>query len=679
MAAAKSRRRAGRIVLAFVAAALLLLILLWDWNWFRPMIEKQAGNVLGRQVTVGNFDVDLGLHPTIALDQIAVANPPEFPEDTRLGGVEHFAVTVDPWQYFHGRIALLNIDIIKPWGDLKPGPSGKPNYRFEKLEQPADQAQPEPGKDGGEGPELVIGRLNVQDGEVHILEPRFKTDFRLKIHTRNNADGQPRIHVDAEGTYSGQPITGRFVGGSLLSLREDGTRYPVQLRVKNGATEVVLIGSVDDPLKLRGANLKLDFRGDNLADLYPLTGVPLQPSPPFSLNGTFDYRKNKFRFDDFIGKVGGSDLGGDVAVDPAGPRKRLITMRLRSRKVALADLSGFLGGDGGKGTGSDDTAQHKDDSGSGDRTGGKVLPDKPFSVPRLQAVNMDVTYKAARIESDKVPVDNLDAHLIIDEGRVKLEPLKFAVGDGTIAINVRLDTNEQPIHTVADVDFRELDFSRIMNKTSAFEGSGKVGGSAKLDARGNSVAQMLASGDGEMKLFMAGGDVSALLVDLAGLDFGNSLLSALGIPSRAQLRCFVGDFALQDGLVDTRMLLADTSEANLVGDGTVNLRDETIDYALETQPKSLSAAALSAPIEIGGTLGEPQIMPNLKVLGAKGGAAVVLGTVMAPLAALIPTIQLGLGRDNDCEKLLREAGTAGAPNRPPSSRGDAAAGRPQSQ
>ena len=41
---------------------------------------------------------------------------------------------------------------------------------------------------------------------------------------------------------------------------------------------------------------------------------------------------------------------------------------------------------------------------------------------------------------------------------------------------------------------------------------------------------MAANGNGEFVLGMAGGDLSALLVDLSGLEFGNAVLSALGMP-----------------------------------------------------------------------------------------------------------------------------------------------------
>ena len=52
-----------------------------------------------------------------------------------------------------------------------------------------------------------------------------------------------------------------------------------------------------------------------------------------------------------------------------------------------------------------------------------------------------------------------------------------------------------------------------------------------------------------------------------------------------------------------------------------------------------------------GTLADPKVRPD-KELEIRGGAAVALGVFLTPLAALLPTIQLGLGEDHDCKALL---------------------------
>jgi hypothetical protein len=84
------------------------------------------------------------------------------------------------------------------------------------------------------------------------------------------------------------------------------------------------------------------------------------------------------------------------------------------------------------------------------------------------------------------------------------------------------------------------------------------------------LAQILDNGHGALKLEMVGGDPSALLVDLSGLEFGNALLSALGMPKRAQVACFITEAGLDRGDFRLRSLVLDTSEARVTGTGGAN-------------------------------------------------------------------------------------------------------------
>jgi hypothetical protein len=65
-----------------------------------------------------------------------------------------------------------------------------------------------------------------------------------------------------------------------------------------------------------------------------------------------------------------------------------------------------------------------------------------------------------------------------------------------------------------------------MAATHTFQGAGSVSGIGAIDASGDSLASLMANGNGGIKMAMAGGDVSALLIDLSGLEFGNAVLDA---------------------------------------------------------------------------------------------------------------------------------------------------------
>ena len=654
------RRRWPKLLLGVLGAVVVLLaalVLLWDWNWFRPLVEAQASSALGRKVTLGHFDIRLARYPQLVLDRIAVANPDEFPPDSSMATIDRLAIRIDPWALFDHKAMLTEIDVEHPVGDLKPGPSGTPNW---KLAIGSGDSAPNP-----HPWQVDVGSLIVRDGHIHFLDPKLKSDFTLDVHTQDAQNGgEPGIYVGIDGRYAAQPISGRFIGGSVLSLRDPKDRYPVDLKLTNGATKVSLQGTLLEPLKFGGADLKLELSGDDLSNLYPLTGIPLAPTPPYKLGGQLDYEGRKVRFRDFAGTVGNSDLEGDIEVQLGGVRP-YFRADMNSRKVVLADLRGFIGAAPGKADGENLSKQQQQEHAQQEATG-KLLPDKPINLPKLRSVDFDVHYKGQRIESESTPLDNLVANLKVEDGKLALQPLSFGVGSGAIVLNLELDGQENLVHAVGDVDFRKVDLSRIMQSTGVFKGAGTIGGSTRIDTTGNSLAQMLGRGDGELKLFMSGGNLSALLVDLAGLDFGNSVISALGIPSRAQLRCLVTDFGLTKGVLDTRTFIFDTTEANVTGSGSVNLREEQVDYKLATEPKRFNVGALRAPILIRGPLKDPSIHPDPVVLAARGGAAVVLGVFLTPLAALLPTIQLGLGEDHNCDELLATVQTAAkVPARPP--------------
>ena len=71
-------------------------------------------------------------------------------------------------------------------------------------------------------------------------------------------------------------------------------------------------------MQLKGVHLKVDVRGDDTSNLFPLTGIVLPPSPPYSIVGNLDRNGTEWRLSDMSGKMGGSDLRGMLAVDLGG-------------------------------------------------------------------------------------------------------------------------------------------------------------------------------------------------------------------------------------------------------------------------------------------------------------------------------------------------------------------------
>src|SRR3546814_7818717 len=70
-------RRTSTYVAGGIVLAIIVLALLWDWNWFKPLVEHEASSALGRSVTLQHFDVKMRWHPWFIADSIAIANRSE--------------------------------------------------------------------------------------------------------------------------------------------------------------------------------------------------------------------------------------------------------------------------------------------------------------------------------------------------------------------------------------------------------------------------------------------------------------------------------------------------------------------------------------------------------------------------------------------------------------------------
>jgi uncharacterized protein involved in outer membrane biogenesis len=95
----------------------------------------------------------------------------------------------------------------------------------------------------------------------------------------------------------------------------------------------------------------------------------------------------------------------------------------------------------------------------------------------------------------------------------------------------------------------------------------------------------------------------------------------------------------------------DTDDTVIGGTGSVSLRDETLDLTLTPLPKDFSILALRGPLRVTGSFADPKIGLEKKALARKIGASVLLALI-TPLAAILPLIETGPGKNAPCADLL---------------------------
>ncbi|UXY15348.1 AsmA family protein [Chitiniphilus purpureus] len=637
------RHRTGLAVGGGLLAVLVIVWIVFDWNMLRGPIAKRVSAATGRTFAInGDLDVALALRPRVTAHDLVLGNAPWSREPTMVR-VRRLTVELDLWRLLTGERVLPLLAVEAPQVLLERNPRGQGNWMFE------DRAAREP----DQGEPWRIEALRIAQGRLRYLDPQRRSDVTvLADSTAPDADTRDsRLGIRADGRYEALPLSLRGEIGSVMQLQQtlaEGRQpYPVRARGRIGATQVYADGTVRDLRQFDGLAVSFALSGRSLGELYPLIGVPLPATPAYSVEGELRHNGLVWHLTRIAGKVGASDLGGEFRVD-RGQKPQFVQADLVSRRLDLKDLSGFIGAR---------------DAQSGKTIavpGSRVLPQTPFNVEKMRTANADVHLKGRRIQTARLPLDDFEAHLVIKDGVATLDPLNFGVAGGDVRSTIRLDSTVRPIRTRADLKVRRLKLTELMPKLDLGERAttGLLGGWAKLDMRGNAVAGMLGSADGDVALLMHGGSTSKLLMRLANLDVANTLGILLTGDEQIEIRCMVADFEARQGKLLARTLVLDTEKQVIRGEGQIDLKNEQIDLRLRARPKDISLAALRGPIVLSGPLGKPQVRPSLPQPTGRTAIAAALAAVAPPLA-LLPLIDLGGAEDTPCAALLKNPRAAG--------------------
>jgi AsmA family protein len=623
----------------FVGLVVLLVIALFvmPWDWVRAPLDKRLSDASQRSVAIdGPLDIHVGLTTRVVADDIRVANAP-WGSAPQMVQIKQLRISVYLPDLLRGRTVIPELALVEPKIVLEKNKQGEANWRL---------ANPKAKAVGATVPQNrtqipILEHLSIENGRLAYKDANSGIDMDSHVNTALGGDpSHERLRLRGNGNFHGDPFTLSMEGGSILQLRDETQPYPIHIEATIGKTKASVDGTVTEPLQLAGIDLKMHLAGDDLANIYPIFGIPIPNTPPYSLAGTLVRQGQTWTFKDFAGKVGNSDMSGTLSVTTGGQRPQGRAV-LISKNLDLKDLGGFIGAKPGQ-----PSTQNPN----------KVLPDRPINLERLRSADMEVHFNGRRVSGWNLPIDNLDAALKIDNGRATLDPVSFGVAHGKIAGTVVLDGRQQVPAAQINLQVEQVDLSQFFHDPKLRNDiRGTLGGHFDIGGGGRSTAEILGHSDGRIGLFMGGGQFSSLLVDLMGLEIGKAL-GILATKDKPQaIRCMVADFGVKQGVMTPDTLVFDTASSDITGKGTVGLGDESLALQLTAHPKQASLLAATAPIDIGGTFKHPTFGVDAKAEAARTGAAAVLGALLTPLGALLPFIDLGLGKDSPCHELIQRA------------------------
>lgn len=647
-----------------IAAALLVLVtpplllvyfVLWfDWNHARPALSKALSARMDRTVTI-----DGDLRPSWAwpisrlrVSDVRVTNI-DGASAPQLLDLAQLDITVDLRNVLAGRFKLSDVHLVKPVVHLERTRAGVANWKF------AGQSAEGAGASYQTVTQALLARtdhLTVEDGHVTYLDAAHRTDIKMRFATEPTpaAREAPRIRVNGSGLLRGEKFELDLSGGSLRELGDATRAYPVSASIVAARTAITVQGTVRDLSLLQGLDLTVTIKGSNAADLFPLTGIALPPTPPYSVTGKLDFDAGVWRFNKFAGRLGDSDLAGDLRWDVRSKRP-MLTASFTSRKLDMDDLAGLIGAPPGTGPGETASAEQVTAAVAA-RSETRLLPDMPLDITRLAAMDAKVEFRGLKVLTNKLPINDFYLKAELTDRILKISPVRFGTGSGNFVVWATLNAQQLPVRVVSRTELQRIPIASLFDASSATIGTknlaqGYLGGTAELHGSGQSLRQMLSGADGTVGIGMQGGQLSQLLIEIVGLDIAESLGYLIAGDRPVAIQCVIADFEVSAGVLTPRAFVIDTQDTVVTGTGSIDLRDESLKLELKPAPKDFSPLALRVPLEIAGTLKNPDFQLKRSSLLARGAAAAVLA-VLFPPAAILALIEPGLGEDSQCRPLL---------------------------
>ncbi len=620
-----------------VLLAIIIFLAQPNWNWFRPTLSSMVSDKLNRPVEItGDLRVKLFSFTPKARISGLIIGQPDWAKPTlkaNMAEVQQLNITTELMPLFIGRVVLPRVEITNPIVTLFQDQTGRANWNFSTGAKSAKPFKLPP-----------IKTFIINDGQLSYNSLSRRLNFTGTVSAQETARAGRKyaFNLDGDGQLNQRVFELEATGGPLLNVRTDKP-YPFDMSVRAGPTRLTAKGRVLKPFNLGQLDGDVSVSGRSLAELYELTGLTLPNTPAYKITARVGRDERVYHINRINGRIGGSDVAGDLKVDLNNEGRPYLTGDISSKMLDFKDMGTLFGATAANAP----QAPELDASPEATRAVRRLLPDVPLDVARVRGMDAKVNYKALSVKTrPNWPLRQVNLGIVLDKGRLTLNPVEFDFPNGRLTGMADIDarTDVQTNH----IDMR-LTGLRIQDFTPTIGGAEPVEG--RLDARirasgtGNTVHDAAASANGDLALVMPEGTIRQSFAELMGVNATKGLFMLISKdPKETPVRCAIAGFKITDGVMRAQNIVFDTEVVRVSGSGRINLKDESLDLVFEGKPKKFRLVRVDVPIVIGGNLTQPKIGLDAKTAIAQGGIAAAFNTVL-------PFINLDYAGDANCAAL----------------------------
>jgi len=575
------------VIIVLVVAAKFLITPERVRDTVVPLAEKN----LNRSVAIG--DIDIRLFSGVVIRDMRIGM-----QDTGQDFVaaDEMVLRYRFWPLLKKQVVVDEIRLEKPQIRVVRNKDGTFNFNDLLTGPPSSEQKEEsaaPASEGkqGNGINLLVSRLQVNDGTVFFTDHGAGTDgFDYEISGFN---------------------------ASAKDISQDQS-FPFEMAARPGQAPFSVKGTVNAANAQIQANVKLD--GFNLADFAPYlenqARAAIEGLRPV-VSGTIDLSSQKIHTEGLEITLGDDVVFVDLTVTDFLSRPLKIENRIHADNLNIDKLMAALQTPLPRQKEKEGRAKPGSSESSKPAPAGKDAPLGPFDLPVSANGRVDVdkaVYKGLAMKDLKLGYKLVKNVLTV-------ETLDARLAEGAISGNARVDLGVAGLSYDSDFSVEEISADALVSglyPKAAGTLLGRTSAAVNISGQGTAWKQMreALSGQGEIRIFDG---------KITGREFAGGLASALGAGDSKSIdfKSFEGDFEIDDGKL---RLVSDFAgkDVKMKPTGTIGLNgalDMNLNLALAPGFSSrLSSDSLvgqlladeqgwtGMPVALGGSLGKPRFV-----------------------------------------------------------------------
>ncbi len=652
--------------LAGVAIALFFIIQKIDPNDYKKTIEEQVTTSLNREFKI-NGNIGWGMmnaHPTIYLENIQLQNP-KWATNKTLAHIEKLSIQVSIKHLFLGQVKVQRLYLDKPIINLE-RKDEKASWVFNVNDedplnlltdqtyqkQLAKSLEKEVEKKGQYSLplELSINEIVLNDMEINYNNHTQKIIEKIKSDTTklklNITKQKTQISIAARHNNKIYGINGNF--GSLYEIDNQTKPFKYNVNIQMPNTFIQMHGKIENINEMKGINFNFAGNLKNIRqDLLPLgLNIIYLPQTTIQANVTGDLETmniNKVNIN-----VANSDILLNGILKNEKNKKPTFIGKIKSNLFDIPEMF--------EQTDPDQTPEQiqkiiKQQK----KKVSHAFKDIPFPIDLFQTINIDLGIKIKKLMAmERMPVEDIAIQFGLKDGNAILSPIQAKYAEGTADITILANMSDQKnLKTEISIEGKDLILGDIVENAGGgriFD-NGRVNTSIYLKGEGENLEQLMGNLSGTVKAYATERIMGYGIADaFMGKDLLTSFVDTIRNKKEKDIKiyCAVTHLKINNGIIKSnRGIATETNQMNIVADGNVNFKDETLDISIVPIPVEglrLGTGSVLQMLRIKGTLTEPKLVISGKeVVDSATRVAITTAIITVLSGGTLTVASAGIG------------------------------------